>query len=68
MSNRGPIHDLLPGWEPWRLEDQEDVRYGGCDGREQWVAGNTGVGVVHTSSKIASTNDDALNDESRRVK
>lgn len=21
MTNRGTIHDLLPGWEPWKPED-----------------------------------------------
>jgi len=22
MTNRGPIHDLLPGWEPWKRRHQ----------------------------------------------
>ena len=45
MTNRGPIHDLLPGWEPWKPEDCGDVTYGGCAGCGGDATGVDGDGL-----------------------
>ena len=45
MTNRGPIHDLLPGWEPWKPEDRGDFTYGGCAGCGGDASGVDGDGL-----------------------
>jgi len=45
MTNRGPIHDLLPGWEPWKPEDRGDFTYGGCAGCGGDATGVDGDGL-----------------------
>lgn len=45
MTNRGPIHDLLPGWEPWKPEDHGGLVRGGCAGCGGDATGVDGDGL-----------------------
>jgi hypothetical protein len=62
MTNRGPIHDLLPGWEPWKPEDCGDVTYGGragCGGDATGISDFVSQLQAKLDSKLGSSAPDA---------